>query len=550
MILPSATARRPLIRTTVVLLLLLLTACAREPISPELEDISQVAIPDEMDRRAREQYRQRWQRLDQARANPHLPKGDLAIAYAEVGLWYQAYRFFDLAASCYRNAGKLSPGDFRWAYYLGHIAVKQGDKAAARKHFEFVLGRRSRYVPGLISLAEVEMEDNLQKAEELFERVLRAAPQCARAHFGLGQIALERREHAAAIRRFEQVLAEQPKATSVHYALGMAYRGQGDLTRARTHLEQAHIKENAERVPLTMMDPLLERLQQLRQQRPSIRIKRAEMLFSQRRYFEAAEILRGEIAEKEDDAGLWFLLGLVYRSMGKIDMAMQQFEEALHLKPTHAPAHFQLAVLLAQESQDAAAENHFRQALEADPGHRNAHFRYGNLLQQQNRFAAALDHYSQAVELNGTSARARFKRVVCLVRLGRWAEAHEAIEESLLILPRAHRLRHLQARLLATNPKAELRDGRRAMQLVSISTDAQVGVQQVETMAMALAELGRFDDAIRWQNSALEAARVNGKEELVAWINARLALYQRGEPCRQVWVEGEPETLSALPSKA
>ena len=61
----------------------------------------------------------------------------------------------------------------------------------------------------------------------------------------------------------------------------------------------------------------------------------------------------------------------------------------------------------------------------------------------------------------------------------------------------------------------------------------------VDTLAAAYAELGRFEDAVKWQQKAAELAPEASKPE----YEARLALYREGKPFRDVIdapAQGEP----------
>jgi hypothetical protein len=59
-------------------------------------------------------------------------------------------------------------------------------------------------------------------------------------------------------------------------------------------------------------------------------------------------------------------------------------------------------------------------------------------------------------------------------------------------------------------------------------------------MAMALAEVGRFEDAVKWQSEALEAARRAGRTDMTAHLAANLRLYQGRQPCRMPWTNDDP----------
>jgi hypothetical protein len=60
-------------------------------------------------------------------------------------------------------------------------------------------------------------------------------------------------------------------------------------------------------------------------------------------------------------------------------------------------------------------------------------------------------------------------------------------------------------------------------------------VEARETMAMALAELGEFEEALRWQREALAAADSGGHHDLAARMSDNLRLYEARRPCRTAW---------------
>ena len=52
-----------------------------------------------------------------------------------------------------------------------------------------------------------------------------------------------------------------------------------------------------------------------------------------------------------------------------------------------------------------------------------------------------------------------------------------------------------------------------------------------ETVAMAFAETGRFEEAVTWQREVLAAAERGGAPASIEVLRRHLALYERGEPC-------------------
>ena len=91
------------------------------------------------------------------------------------------------------------------------------------------------------------------------------------------------------------------------------------------------------------------------------------------------------------------------------------------------------------------------------------------------------------------------------------------------------------ARLLAAAPEATVRDGGRALALVEPVMKAAATLDAAETVAMALAEVGRFDEAAALQREAVAQAHRIGDARAAARLAAGIALYERRQPARTPW---------------
>jgi len=98
----------------------------------------------------------------------------------------------------------------------------------------------------------------------------------------------------------------------------------------------------------------------------------------------------------------------------------------------------------------------------------------------------------------------------------------------------------LQARFLATCPVAELRDGARALALTETTLARGRSPEKAQTLAMVCAELGRFDEAVRVQETAIELAQRSGADDLVPTLEQELQLYRTRRPCRAPWPDHHP----------
>jgi tetratricopeptide (TPR) repeat protein len=450
----------------------------------------------------------------------------LAEAYGDLGKLFHAYSFWQPAEDAYRNAARAAPDDYRWHHYLGVIQRDAGrlDEALAS------LTRAAELAPhdaaAFVYLGEIHRaQGRLDLAAAAAERALAAAPGSASAQAILGQIALERGDHAAAVRLLEGALVAAPEASRLHYPLANAYRGLGSAAKASEHLAQA-----GQGAP-PLEDPLLLTLDGLRLGESSFLVQ-GEAAFRAGRWAEAAAAYERAVAENPSSPGARTGLAAALAELGRLPEAIEQLRQVALLAPDNVTARFNLGVLLAAGGSPVEAVAHLQAVVAARPEDAEARRELAGALRGAGRLPDALVEYRRAVELDPGHAGARLGEADALVRLGRFAEARTRLEESVKALPGDVVLAHRLARLLAASPDAALRDGRRALELASAVQRAHPAGVHAETVAMALAELGRCAEAATWQATAIEEARRAGPAERVGLLEQALAGYTRGAPCR------------------
>jgi tetratricopeptide (TPR) repeat protein len=87
---------------------------------------------------------------------------------------------------------------------------------------------------------------------------------------------------------------------------------------------------------------------------------------------------------------------------------------------------------------------------------------------------------------------------------------------------------------LATHPDDAKRDGNRALKLSQRSNELTnfSDPNALDTLAAAHAELGNFDEAIKFIERAKQAAAATGQQALIPSLDERLRLYQSRQPMR------------------
>ncbi|HCF94790.1 MAG TPA: hypothetical protein DEW46_07000, partial [Verrucomicrobia bacterium] len=101
-----------------------------------------------------------------------------------------------------------------------------------------------------------------------------------------------------------------------------------------------------------------------------------------------------------------------------------------------------------------------------------------------------------------------------LALLGEDRAAREVLEEGRKVHPQSLILAEALARLLATSRDSAVRDGGRAVELAAAVVQVRPTAQHWETLAMAFAEVGRFEEAVSLQQRALGFIR----ETTPVWV--------------------------------
>ena len=83
------------------------------------------------------------------------------------------------------------------------------------------------------------------------------------------------------------------------------------------------------------------------------------------------------------------------------------------------------------------------------------------------------------------------------------------------------------ARLLSSSPDLSLRDGKRALDIAMAVNDAEPAPAHAETIALALAELGRCDEAMNWMKRAVASAERGKNAGEAARLSGEMGKYER-----------------------
>jgi tetratricopeptide (TPR) repeat protein len=490
-----------------------------------LPDLTAMAAP------VRKQVLDRQESLTRATQNPATPAVDLATAYGELGKTLLAAESFVEAEPCFLNAHALAAGDFRWTYYLGQAYRLEGQSKKASMFFERTLQLRPDDVATLVWLGDMYLEQGrLEEAEAVFSKALALQPRTVAARFGLGRAALAKRDYGRAIDQLEAALAQDRRATIVHYPLAMAYRAAGKVEQAEGHLRQRGDTE------VGPPDPLMQELNE-RLDSSVVYENRGDRALAGGDFASAVAHYRKGLNLAPDNLSLRQKEATALSLSGDVPGAVREFQEVLRRSPDFAGAHYSLGVLLLADGQDDLAIERFSAAVRFDPTYIQARLQLANVLRRRGRFEPALRQYAEVVMMDPRVGEARFGSAIALVHLKRYGDARDVLTEAMRLFADRPEFARALSRLYAAAPESGVRDGARALALAQELLKRQQTPDAREMMAMALAEVGQYEAAVKWQREAIASAEQGGGHELAVRMADNLRLYERRQPCRMPWRE-------------
>jgi tetratricopeptide (TPR) repeat protein len=516
----------------IVLLAALALAGARADQLPESRAGALVPVPEPDLSRLEEGVRER---LDAARAQLALyagrPGAELADAYGDLGKLYHAHHVNTAAEAAYRNARVLAPESFEWAFLLGYLYRQTDRPEQAVAQLEDALELRPEDPYTRYRLAEALLDlHRPAEATLILEPVQDMQGLAAGVAYALGRAALAQRRFEEAARHLEAALAAQPQAAKVHYPLAMAYRHLGEVERARAHLERYGDAEP------TVEDPYVADLAALAESVRSHLLVASRWVRSAGRYDLAAEAYREALAIEPDHLTARIGLARSLQMLGDLDGAAEHLEKALATAPDDPEVHLALGMLLDQRGEEDDALAHYRRAVAADPDHR-ARTYLGHSLMRRGEYRKAAEQYARAVQANPQDLIARWMQAAALTRAGDHAAARGRLEAALERVPGDPRFTQALARLLAASPDPAVRDGQRALDLAERLYAQDDSIRNGATLAAALAEQGRYPQAVELAQAALDLAPFLGAYPLIPNLQSDLEAFQAGRPSRVPWLD-------------
>lgn len=338
------------------------------------------------------------------------------------------------------------------------------------------------------------------------------APARGRLHLAAGILAAREGELEAAVEDLSAAVTLDPSLVDARLDLGNALAGLGRFEEAVARYDEV-LARDAERV-----DALVQRA-----------AARANLgrLDAARSDLERALELDPASGEAQ------LRLGIVLGRQGEVELAAARLAGAARSAEgtrVAAEAWMALGDLARERRETADAVEAYRRAIGSDRTYTEPLAALGSLLAETGRYPQAAAVYNRMVSLDPDDISARLSEIAALILAGQDAAARARLEAGLARDPDDLDLQDVLARHLAAAEDRSVRDGARAVALAEAVYAAAPTLASLETLAMAHAEAGSYEQAVEWQRRLLARIAEEGGE-VPERLRANLALYESGRAC-------------------
>jgi tetratricopeptide (TPR) repeat protein len=254
----------------------------------------------------------------------------------------------------------------------------------------------------------------------------------------------------------------------------------------------------------------------------------------QLRFWRDSESLFTHALEAADDNALARLnLGAALEEKNEPARALAELQKALQLDPRRHEIYNNIGRLLAGEGRPQEALPYCRDAVRLDPQSALSHNGLGIVLRELGRFDEASQEFSESERLDASYAPPHFEMGRALLKQGRDADALPEFREALRLEPDNFQMLIYISRVLASDENPQARNGAEALALAERAVKLNGNAVALDTLAMAFAANGRFDEAVQTGQQALALAGAGGSQDDAANMKSRLEFYQNRQPWRE-----------------
>lgn len=317
----------------------------------------------------------------------------------------------------------------------------RGDHAAALELFRLAASLAPEQAWRLLDVgAELRQLGRLDQADAVYRDAIAKNPRLAQGFRGLGLVARERGDRAAALEHFRAAAALEPENAWLSYDVASELRDLGRLEEAAAAFRAVLAKDlkiaHAWRGLALVARQRGDRAEALDYFRVAAVFHPSDLWNAQDaatelrelgRLDDAAEAFRAVIARDENFSHGWRGLALVARQKGDRAEAVEHFAKVARLDPQNPWAHFELATEIRELGRLDGAEQAYRAAAAQNPGLAQVWRGLGLISRQRGERVQALEHFRAAAQCEPGNIWLHYDVATELADQGRQDEAEQVL---------------------------------------------------------------------------------------------------------------------------
>jgi tetratricopeptide (TPR) repeat protein len=350
-------------------------------------------------------------------------------------------------------------------------------------------------------------------ALRFFSEAIRLDPDNLQNYLDRGSVHAELGQHDQAIEDYRESLRRDP-----HHYWALIWKGTSHL--ARQEYDQA--------------EQDFDRAMQLRPNEAPPYWGRGRVFSARGEHDQAvAEYNRSLELDSRPAATTYLDRGIALARLGRLEEALNDLNEAIGQDPQREEAFVARGQVFLDLGDLGSAFNDFSDAIRFDPRMADGYFGRAQVHLDEEDYAKAIADFSQAITLEPNEPIFWEDRGLAHKRAKQYGLAVADYQQALRLNPKSMAASFRLAWLQSTCQEEKYRNGVEALAHATRAYEL-VGGQDwnvIETLAAAHAAVGRFDEAVKWQEKALALADLPEDERRDG--EERLRLYQDKKPYRE-----------------
>jgi protein O-mannosyl-transferase len=435
--------------------------------------------------------------------------------YAVVGwLWYVGTLV--PVIGLVQSGGQAMANRYMYLPMLGLliiIACAAKDFVANRLRMKIVVAILAAVLlSALVILTRIQV-GHWQNSITLYEYTLKVTQNNALAENNYGIALFEAGRFDEAISHFNKALSITPKMAEAEKNLGRAYLEQGKAGDAVACFRKVIENNKTSAEAYSHL---------------------GSALYIQKKYDEAIKCFDKALSLDPNYPDARYGMGLALMTTNRFNEAIVCFNEVLRQNGDSAKVHYNLAIALgAQKKYDEAIE-HLAKVLQLNPMYPEAHNKIGFALQLAGRPDEAIKYLNEGLKIN-KDQETYANLGSAYIKVGKYDLAIENLSKAIELKPDNIDVLNKLAWLFAAVDDTSIHNAQKGVEFAQQGCEL-TGYKDpmlLDTLAVAYAATGRFDEAKATAEKALNIAKEAGWENLATAIQERIKLYKAGQPYRE-----------------